>query len=72
MDNIKNKNILQGGIIMDKEALEFFVKELLSGEEVRLYEKEHEIQFEKYLEVIGESNHVNKDYGFDYVVFWID
>ncbi|MEJ1517455.1 hypothetical protein ACWKTZ_21865 [Bacillus cereus] len=56
---------------MDKEALEFFVKELLNGEEVRLYEKEHEIQFEKHLEGIGESQHVNKDYGFDYVVFWI-
>ncbi|GAB6667474.1 hypothetical protein [Bacillus cereus] len=57
---------------MDKEALEFYAKELLSGEEVRLYEKEHEIQFENYLEAIDESHHVNKDYGFDYVVFWID
>lgn len=56
---------------MDKETLDFYTKELLKGEEVRFYEGEHETQFEKHLQEIGEYSQVSKDYGFDYVVFYI-
>jgi hypothetical protein len=54
---------------MDSEKLNFYIKELNNGEEVRLYSKEDEEFFTGYLMENGLNGGLDIWYEFDCVVF---
>ncbi|WP_336769804.1 hypothetical protein [Bacillus bombysepticus] len=56
---------------MDKDTLEFHLKELDRGEEVRFYSKEEEDYFHNYLMENGLTGGLDKWYEFDCVVFQV-